>query len=143
MNRFGLHFHHFGLAVPACDDAFRLLQALGFRLGRPVFDPLQQVNLAMCNHDEMPSVEVIWPGDSRSPIDRILRRGGARIYHLCYVAKSAESTIAAMEADGFTVIAHGEPKPAVLFGGQYVSFYSIANIGLIELIHGKPTSTLF
>jgi hypothetical protein len=143
MNRFGLRFHHFGLAVPGSDDAFRFLKALGYCLGPPVFDPLQRVNLAMCSHEEMPAVEVIWPSDIASPIDRVLRRGGPMVYHLCYVAVSPELAIAAMEAEGFTIIAHGEPKPAVLFGGQHVSFYSIGNIGLVELIHGEPPATCF
>jgi hypothetical protein len=83
MNRFGLRFHHFGLAVPNPCAAFRFLRALGYRLGPVVFDPLQQVNLALCAHEEMPDVEVIWPSERPSPIDRILKRGGPMVYHLC------------------------------------------------------------
>jgi hypothetical protein len=138
MNTFGLRFHHFGLAVPNPCAAFRFLRALGYRLGPVVFDPLQQVNLALCAHEEMPDVEVIWPSETPSPIDRILKRGGPMVYHLCYVAESPDAAIGAMEATGLNIIAHGEPKPAVLFGGQPVSFYSISDIGLIELIQGEP-----
>jgi hypothetical protein len=138
INRFGLRFHHFGLAVPGSDEAFRFLKALGYTLGSVVFDPLQLVNLAMCIHHEMPDVEVVWPSDVPSPIDRLLRRGGPMVYHLCYVAASPERAIAAMEEDGFNVAPVGEPKPAVLFGGQRVSFYNVENIGLIEIIHDEP-----
>jgi hypothetical protein len=118
MNRFGLRFHHFGLAVPNPCAAFRFLRALGYRLGPVVFDPLQQVN-------------------------RILKRSGPMVYHLCYVAESPDAAIGAMEATGLNIIAHGEPKPAVLFGGQPVSFYSISDIGLIELIQGEPPPISF
>ena len=138
MNRFGLLFHHFGLAVPGSDDAFRFLEALGYRIGPIVFDPLQMVNLAMCTHREMPDVEVIWPSDLTSPIDRILRRNGAIVYHLCYVAISHRAAVAALEEDGFNVTVISEAKPAVLFGGRDVSFYSVDGIGLIELIDGEP-----
>jgi len=137
-NRFGLRFHHFGLAVPSSDEAFRFLKALGYALGPAVFDPLQLVNLAMCTHQEMPDVEVVWPSNVPSPIDRLLKRGGPMVYHLCYVGLSPERAIAAMEQDGFNIAAIGEPKPAALFGGQPVSFYHIDRIGLIEIIHGEP-----
>jgi hypothetical protein len=140
-NRFGLRFHHFGLAVPSSDEAFRFLTALGYTTGRVVFDPLQFVNLAMCTHPEMPDVEVVWPSDIPSPIDRLLRRDGPVVYHLCYVAVSPSRAIAAMAGAGFNVAAVVEAKPAALFSGQKVSFYNVDNIGLIEIIHGEPPGT--
>jgi hypothetical protein len=138
MNQFGLRFHHFGLAVPGSDDAFRFLEALGYRLGPIVFDLLQMVNLAMCTHREMPDVEVVWPSDIASPIDGLLRRNGPMVYHLCFVAASARAAIAALEQEGFNVTVISEAKPAVLFGGREVSFYSVDGIGVIELIDGEP-----
>jgi hypothetical protein len=140
-NRFGLRFHHFGLAVPAPEEAFRFLTALGYTMGSVFFDPLQLVNLAMCTHPEMPDVEVVWPSGLSSPIDRLLRRGGPMVYHLCYVAMSPARAVGAIEEAGFNIAAIGEPKPAVLFGGQLVSFYNVDNIGLMEIIHGEPTGT--
>jgi Glyoxalase/Bleomycin resistance protein/Dioxygenase superfamily len=141
-NKFGLHFHHFGLAVPRSDEAFRFLKALNYTLGATVFDPLQLVNLAMCTHSEMPDVEVVWPSDFPSPIDRLLRRGGPMVYHLCYVAQSPQHAITAMEKDGFNVVPISEPKPAVLFGGKLVSFYNVDNIGLIEIIHNESPDNM-
>jgi len=137
MNQFGLTFHHFGLAVRTPDDAFIYLGALGYTIGPPVYDPLQGVNLAMCQHIRMPGVEVIWPADSPSPIDRLVKPGQGMIYHLCYTSDEPERSVAAIEEAGLNVIPIGEPKPAVLFGGRAVSFYSIANLGTIEIIHGR------
>ena len=74
MERFGLRFHHLGLAVPGPDQAFLFLAALGYRVGDQTFDPLQNVNLAMRYHSDMPDVEVIWPGDGPSPIDQMICR---------------------------------------------------------------------
>ena len=134
MNRFGLRFHHFGLAVPEAGPALRYLQALGYQAGPVVFDPLQSVNLALCRHTEMPDVELVWPGAVASPIDQLLKRRGPHVYHLCYGAASVPAAIAAMEASGFNVAVISEAKPAVLFGGRAVSFYSVAEIGVIELL---------
>ena len=64
MNQFGLVFHHFGLAVSDPAIAFRCLAGMGYRAGAALFDPLQNVNVAMRHHAEMPDVEVVWPGGS-------------------------------------------------------------------------------
>lgn len=134
MNRFGLKFHHLGLAVRKPESAFAYLRALDYAEGRKVCDPLQRVNLAMYHHEEMPDVEVIWPGDGPSPIDSMLKRWDGRVYHLCYETDNVAAAIAAMQEAGLEVDRVAAPEPAVLFGGLAVSFYSIARVGLIELI---------
>lgn len=47
---FGLVFHHFGLAVNSPAPAFAFLKELGYENGPSMFDPLQGVNLAMCQN---------------------------------------------------------------------------------------------
>ncbi|HME26590.1 MAG TPA: VOC family protein [Acetobacteraceae bacterium] len=134
---FGLRFHHLGLAVPAPEAAMVFLGALGYTAGAAGFDPLQNVHLAIRHHPTMPDVEVIWPGDGPSPIDRMIRRGHM-IYHLCYVTEDATASLDAMTAAGLEVAPLGPATPAVLFGGVPVSFHSVDQLGLIELIHGEP-----
>ena len=96
-NRFGLVFHHMGLAVRDPMPALAFLEALGYGRGTPTFDPLQGVNLALCQHAFMPAVELVWPGGVASPIDRIVRQDDAVIYHLCFVAIDTEASLAARE----------------------------------------------
>ena len=134
---FGLRFHHLGLAVPAPDTAMVFLEALGYTAGAALFDPLQNVHVAMRHHPTMPDVEVIWPGEGASPIDQLIRRGHM-IYHLCYVTEDAAVSLDAMTAAGLEVVPAGPAKPAALFGGVPVSFHSVDQLGLIELIHGEP-----
>ena len=93
MNRFGLTFHHLGLAVPSTAEAMQFLGPLGYRQGPVVFDPLQKVNLSMCRHATMPDVELVWPGDEPSPIDRMLKRGGPLVYHFCYSTADAAASL--------------------------------------------------
>jgi hypothetical protein len=135
----GLHFHHFGLAVRTPEDALRYLHTVGYRQGKQVFDPLQGVNLAMCHHTTMPDVEVIWPGDKPSPIDRLVKRTGGLIYHLCYECPHPDRAIAAFETAGLEVVPVSPPTPALLFGGREVSFYTISGIGLVELLRANRT----
>ena len=138
-NRFGLNFHHFGLAVRNPDDAFHYFRSLGYTISSTVHDPLQRVNLALCFHSEMPRVEVVWPGDDPSPIDAMIKRRSGLVYHLCYTAESPNRAVAAMEQAGLSIVAAGTPKEAVLFGGGEVSFFFVENVGLIEIIRGNPT----
>lgn len=137
MNTFGLSFHHFGLAVRSPEPAFAFLAALGYTGAPALFDPLQGVNLAMRRHTEMPDVEVIWPGAAPSPIDGILKRSDGMIYHLCYTAPDPAASLAKMADEGLEILPATEPKAAILFGGQQVSFYFIGGFGLVELLHGE------
>ena len=130
----GLEFHHFGLAVNDPQAAFEYLRVLGYSEGSAVFDPLQRVNLAMRHHPAMPDVEVIWPGNEPSPIDRLIRRSGTMVYHLCYTCVEPEKVLAALEAAGISTMPVSPPTPAVLFGGREVSFYVVSGFGLIELL---------
>ncbi|MDQ7250219.1 VOC family protein [Dongia sedimenti] len=138
VNHSGLAFHHFGLAVKRPDQAFLYLVTLGYRKGATCWDPLQGVNLAMMHHADMPDVEVIWPGDQPSPIDNLIKGGKALIYHQCYTSADPAASIAVLRELGLDVIEISPPKPAVLFDGLEVSFYSVARVGVIEIIRGEP-----
>ncbi|WP_050043514.1 VOC family protein [Bradyrhizobium sp. LTSPM299] len=129
-----LAFHHLGLAVASPEDAFRYLASLGYTAGNAAFDPIQRVNLAMRHHLLMPDVEVIWPGDGPSPIDKLIKRNGTMIYHLCYACPDAEQALAALSASGVEIMPVSAPAPAILFGGQKVSFHLVSGFGLIELL---------
>ena len=138
MNRYGLEFHHFGLAVKSPEAAFRYLDGLGYRAGSNCYDPLQKVNLAMRHHDRMPDVEVIWPGAAPSPIDSMLERSDSLIYHICYTSEDVEWSLAALEQAGLDALPLGIPQPALLFDGLEVSFHKIAGFGVVEIIAGTP-----
>lgn len=142
VNRSGLRFHHFGLAVKRPNQAFLYLEGLGYRQGAKCWDPLQCVNLAMMHHDAMPDVEVIWPGDGPSPVDNMVKGGKTMIYHQCYTADDPAASVAALRELGLDIIEISPPKPAVLFDGLEVSFYSIAKVGVIEIIRGEPVVRL-
>ena len=134
MNRFGLTFHHLGLAAKDEDKALSFLKGLGYKVGERVFDPEQNVNVAMCAAPEMPDVEVISQGEGETPVDDILQRHDDLIYHVCFVAGDVDDALASMEAEGFRVICVSPPKKAALFNGRKVSFYQVAGFGLIEII---------
>lgn len=132
-----LHFHHFGLAVRRPDEARKFVAALGYQLGHPVFDPAQNVHLHLCTHPRQPAVEIIWPGDTSGPVNRLAQRHASGIiYHLCYKTDNLATTLTAWTAAGLQPLCIVPPTPAPLFDGRLVSFYNVIGMGLVEILEG-------
>ncbi|HBF31112.1 VOC family protein [Rhizobium sp.] len=139
----GLRFHHLGLAVRQPERATRFLHALGYQLGEEVFDPLQNVKLAMAIHDNMPDVELIYPsGSGTGPLDLLLSaHTNGLVYHICYETDDLAKSLLAFKNSGAARLACIlPPKSAVLFGGDPVSFYMVSGVGLIEIIDRNPSN---
>lgn len=133
-NQFGLTFHHFGLAVRDSAAALEVLAGMNYECGEQIYDPLQNVNLIWCRHDEMPAIELVSPADSPGPLDGILSDRPELIYHLCFSASDLSAAVDAIKKSGIRVLPVSPPKPAVLFGGRKVGFYMIKGFGLIEVV---------
>ncbi len=135
---FGLRFHHLGLALPDPAPATLFLRGQGYRLAAAVRDPLQQADLAMWSHAAAPNVEVISPAASgEGPVATVLEtHPDGLVYHLCYTTADLEQTLDQLEGHGLRPFEVSPPKPAILFGGERVSFYMILGMGLIEIIEG-------
>jgi catechol 2,3-dioxygenase-like lactoylglutathione lyase family enzyme len=135
-NKYGLAFHHLGLAVPKPDAAQAFLSSLGYRIGATVYDALQNVHLALCVHPTMPAVEIICPGHGQGPIDRYLQQHKqGLVYHMAFAAADLNAAIAALKADPeLRAIFWAQPQEAVLFQGRKVVFCVVAGLGLIELV---------
>jgi len=135
-NAYGLTFHHLGLAVRKPDTAQAFLSNLGYRIGTAVYDPIQNVQLALCEHPVMPAVEIICPGPGKSPIDRYLQQHKeGLVYHVCFAAKDLAGSTAALKQDrAIQAIFWAEPQKAVLFGDRKIVFCIVKDMGLIELL---------
>src|ERR1051325_4987971 len=135
MNNRHLTFHHLGLAVRQPESAIAFFSGLGYQVGDMVFDHEQNVRLAMCTHPTEPAVEIIWPGDTKGPIDGLLRRfPPGVVYHMCYETDDLPAALSGLEEAGLRVVVVSPAKPAVLFGGRNVSFYNVMGIGLVEIL---------
>lgn len=133
-NRYGLRFHHLGLAVKEPASAVKFLSGIGYRIGRVIRDELQNVNAMLCTRRSMPAVEIVYPTEKPGPLAPILKSNASLIYHICYECKNRERTLRLLEADNILVLFVSPPQPAVLFGGRKVSFYVLAGFGMIEIL---------
>lgn len=134
MQGFGLAFDHFGLATRDAEKTLAFLRGLGYRTPESVHDPLQRVNLVLCEHPTMPAVEVISAADKAGPLDAVLAQQPQSIYHLCYRSHDLAGSLAALKVAGHRTMVVSPPKPAALFDHRSVSFYMVYGFGLIEII---------
>ena len=134
MQAFLLRFHHFGLGSRRPELTLRFLRGLGHEVAVQVYDPLQNVNLWLCTHFSMPTVELVGPAEGQGPLDAILATSNESIYHLCYETENLAVSLEAMKVAGFRVICISAPKPAILFDNRGVSFYMVKDFGIIELL---------
>ncbi len=142
---FGLVFHHLGMAVRRPEGALAFVQGMGYTVGPPIFDPLQNVNLIMCDHAQAPAIEIIYRGESDGPIDKLLaKHTNGLIYHCCYVSQYLDESLEKLAQAELRAVCVSPLKPAVLFGGSRVAFYQIAGVGLIEILEdsGDPAAKI-
>jgi methylmalonyl-CoA/ethylmalonyl-CoA epimerase len=123
------------LAVRRPDEARVFVSSLGFQIGEAFFDPDQNVHLQLCTHLTHPAVEIIWPGDTKGPIEKLTERHSAGIiYHVCYETDDLAAALAHFAQAKLCIICISPPTPAPLFAGRKVSFYNLRAIGLIEIL---------
>ncbi len=133
-NKFGLTFHHMGLALRKEDEALKFLGGLGYDENEQVYDPEQKVYLRLCTSKMSPAVELVTAGEEDGPLTPILKRYNELVYHTCYETNDLQGSLQAMQLDGLRVVPVSPPKPAILFGGRNVSFYTVMGFGLIEIL---------
>ena len=133
MNKYGLKFHHIGLAVKNPNKTIIFTKNLGYEIADEVYDNLQRVYLRMCFHSEMPNIEIIYSDIPDSPIEKILKYQKEKFYHICYTTNNLKLTIKTIkEVNHLITVSY--PKPAILFNNNPVSFYYISGFGIIEIL---------
>src|SRR5690348_13538288 len=131
-----LVFHHVGLLTGLPDLARGRLRLLGYDCGDPLYDPEQDVELCMCvGPAGAPRMELVTPKPTNLALSRLLKRKDDYGYHVCYTTPTIAAGIEAL-SDGSLdrIIEVMPPKPAILFNGARVAFYSVPGLGLIELL---------
>lgn len=131
-----LKFHHMGLLTGLPDLARKHLMSLGYQAGMSIFDPEQNVTLCMChNSNGAPRIELVTPSETNESLLRLLRRKDDYVYHICFsIPDISEGVLLLGRSSERRIIEVMPPKPAILFNGARVAFYSVPGLGLIELL---------
>ena len=128
-----INFHHYGLALKEFNNAITFHTNLGYHCTEIIYDSLQNVELVLCTLNNFPTVELVKPRNSNSPINNYLKKNNEMIYHVCYEINDSEEDLKRIFGKN-RAICVSTPKPAILFHNRLVSFYYINDVGLIELL---------
>jgi methylmalonyl-CoA/ethylmalonyl-CoA epimerase len=127
--------HHIGFVLASIQEsAESFARSLGATWnGDIVFDPIQRVRLAFIQgrNEADPLVELVEPGDPKSPVTRFLERGGG-MHHLRYEVGDLESHLTFCKPLG--VITIRNPVPAVAFGGRRIAWAVTKTGALLEFL---------
>lgn len=127
-------FDHIGVAVPEIGPTAEVYKAAGYEQTEPVYDPIQNVHICFLHKEGMPTIELLAPHDSTSPVQQTLDKMGVAPYHTCYEVADLDAAIAELRKMRYIVVK--KPEQAVAFGNRRVSFLYSKTVGLIELVEG-------
>jgi len=131
---------HVAMAVSDIQAEKAAYESLGYSSGKTVYDPLQQVYLAMLEKSGHASVELVAPVDSFSPVYNMVRKNGSIPYHVCYRVGRFEQFLGHLTDNGIRYEIVSPAKPAVLFDRKPVMFIHVAHVGLIELLETEENA---
>ena len=126
-------FSHFGIAVTDFEQSVSLYRQMGYVCSEPVYDPIQNVELVMCNSDTSPDIELVKPVADTSPVRTFLKTGSEAFYHLCFEVDDISKTVERIKKT-HRIMCIKNAQPAVLFGNRNVSFYYIGGVGIYEFL---------
>lgn len=125
-------FDHIGVAVPEIEPTAEVYKAAGYVQTEPVYDPIQNVHICFLRKEGMPTVELLAPHDSTSPVQQTLDKMGVTPYHTCYEVENLDAAIAELRKQRYIVVR--KPEPAIAFNNRRVSFLYNKQVGLIEIV---------
>lgn len=130
MKRLQMKIHHLGYLVSSIPEFESHL--VYERKVKQVFDPIQKADLALYETGEGPFIELIEPKAQDAFTFQSLQKNGSGFHHLCYQLPDQSTLEEAV--DRYLWIPIKKPMPAVLFGGDFVSFYMDRNRQIVEIL---------
>ena len=122
-------FHHIGIAcedIKKCRDFIKRFMDVKEE-SDVIFDENQKAEVCLLSLQDGTSLELI----SGEMVEGLVRKG-TYLYHTTYTVENMKRCIRALKKQpGLVIIS--EPKPAKLFNGKLVAFFSTP-IGIIELL---------
>jgi len=128
---------HIAVAVSDIHRSISHYRRLGFNCGEVVHDPLQQVNVVVCEKPGFDPIELVSGLETGSPISRILDKNGDIPYHLCYRVPDIRAFLQSLEDNHISYEITSDAKPSQLFELKDIAFVTVHEVGLIELVEDK------
>lgn len=126
-----MNIHHIGYAVKDIVKSYEKFKEIGYvKETDVIIDEKRKVEIQFLVKDNY-RIELISPYETKSPIEKILKRGNTP-YHICYEVLNLENEIKNLQSTGYTLVEKPEKAPAI--ENKRVAFMFSMDMGLIELV---------
>lgn len=136
MNKFGLEFHHIGLATDNFKLTLKILKKLGYKTKSVKFNKNYNVKNAICVSQTHPTIEIVSKKSGKSAIDNILKKNKQLVYHICYICDNFKKCYKKLINSKIEIIKISESYISP-FEKVEASFFYLNGIGIIEIFDRK------
>ena len=133
MKKFGLRFHHLGLATDNFNLTLKVLKKLKYKVKSIKTNKHFNVKNAICTSSYMPNIEIVSKTKNKSPIDKIIKKNKQLVYHICYISRNISQTLKLFKKHQIHIIKVSDSYLSP-FEGITSSFFFIRGIGLVEIM---------
>lgn len=129
--------HHMGLATNDIDESTRSLALCDYILSPEYPDIIEDEELGVRLRFLIPKaggalLELVAGLGDRSPVEQILRKAGASLYHICFEVSDIQRAFEELKRGGYRAVS--KVMPAKAFGGRTIQFVYHKDSGLVELL---------
>jgi methylmalonyl-CoA/ethylmalonyl-CoA epimerase len=126
----GTRVSHIGIAVNSLSESLPLFRDI-LGLSEVPLDDADGANIVGLSAGE-PLVELLEPGEAKSPIGRFLEKRGPGIHHICFSVDDLDATLERCRRAGIQLI---DEKPRIGAEGKRIAFLHPKSTGgvLVEL----------
>jgi methylmalonyl-CoA/ethylmalonyl-CoA epimerase len=126
----GTRVSHIGIAVKSLSESLPLFRDI-LGLSEVDLDDADGANIVGLSAGE-PLVELLEPGDAKSPIARFLEKRGPGIHHICFSVDDLDATLERCRRAGIQLV---DEKPRIGAEGKRIAFLHPKSTGgvLVEL----------
>lgn len=136
MNKYGLKFHHLGLATDNFKLTMKTLKNFGYKTKSIKYNKNYNVKNALCVSKTEPDIEIVSKGKGKSPIDNIIKKLPQLVYHICYICNNLEKTLKKFKKNNIQVVKITDSYLSP-FEGVDASFFYIQGLGIVEIMDKK------
>ena len=133
MNEYPLH--HIGYLTDDIHQTAEQFLWLGYVQGEIIDDDTQRTHICILTQPGDTAIELVQPYDDNATMQRMLKKRGAAVYHVCYVCEDVDELYVTLPKRNWTPLF--KPVEAPALDNRKIGYFFHSAIGLIEFINSR------
>lgn len=127
-----LVLEHIGVVTDDIDATAAVYAQLGYMKGEISVDETQKVKICFLANGTS-KIELVEPLNEKSSVNKLLKKNGVSLYHLCYEVEDIEKSVEQLVEEGFILMFR--PVEATAFANRLICYLYKKEIGYVELLN--------